>query len=114
MLPNRGRTSIKVELGHIVRSVGSIQDALERLIPLLEAPQAAVVAGAAPPVLAAAPAPRRKLRLTPQRKAALKLQGQYMGYLRGLRPREQAKVKALAASKGVRSAVSLARQFAGK
>lgn len=56
--------------------------------------------------------PRRRLRLSPQRRAALKLQGQYMGYLRGLKPRQKARVKALAASKGVRAAVSLARELA--
>jgi hypothetical protein len=110
-LPSRGRTTtISTELSTIVRSVGSIQDALARIIPLLDARQA--VALGAPP--SAGPVPRRKLRLTPQRKAALKLQGQYMGFLRGLKPREQAKVKALAAAKGVRNAVGLARQLASR
>ena len=113
-MPNRGRTTISSELSNIVRSVGSIQDALSRLIPLLESRPAAAATAAAAPAVSGGRRPRRKLHLTPQRKAALKLQGQYMGYLRGLKPREQAKVKALAASKGVRSAVSLARQFAGK
>ncbi|MGE5126519.1 MAG: hypothetical protein ACM3PV_09510 [Betaproteobacteria bacterium] len=56
--------------------------------------------------------PRRRLRLSPRRRAALKLQGQYMGYLRGLKPRQKARVKALAAAKGVRAAVGLARGLA--
>lgn len=67
--------------------------------------------GASAPSVAASRAPR-KLNLSPQRRAALKLQGQYMGYLRGLKPRQKSRVKALAASKGVRSAVSLARELA--
>jgi hypothetical protein len=107
-LPNRGRTTISTELRSIIRSVGSIQDALTRLIPVLASAPAASAAGPA------APAPRRKLNLSPQRKAALKLQGQYMGYLRGLKPRQQARVKALAAAKGIRTAVGLAQKLAKK
>jgi hypothetical protein len=114
-LPNRGRTTIGSQLSVIVRSVGSIQQSLARLIPLIDASQrgGAVSGRTTPPVNnGAGTAPRRKLNLSPERKIALKLQGQYMGYLRGLRPREQAKVKALAAQKGVKVAVRLARQLA--
>jgi hypothetical protein len=90
----------------IARSLGSISEALTRIAPL--------VGHAIGTVAAATPAARapRKLNLTPQRKAALKLQGQYMGYLRGLKPRQKSRVKALAAAKGVRAAVSLARELA--
>jgi len=34
-----------------------------------------------------------------------------MGYLRGLKPKEKARVKALRARKGVRSAIALARKM---
>ena len=53
----------------------------------------------------------RKLRLSPARRASLKLQGQYMGYLRGLGVRQKARVKALRTTKGVRPAIALARQL---
>ena len=53
----------------------------------------------------------RKLKLSPARRASLRLQGQYMGYLRGLKPKEKARVKALRARKGVRSAIALARKM---
>ena len=37
---------------------------------------------------------RRKLTLTPQRRAQLKLQGQYMGFMRQLKPSQMAQVRA--------------------
>ena len=40
---------------------------------------------------------RRKLTLTPQRRTQLKLQGQYMGYMRQLKPRQKAQVRAAVA-----------------
>jgi hypothetical protein len=54
----------------------------------------------------------RKLRLSPARRASLKLQGQYMGYLRGLGVRQKARVKALRTAKGIRPAIALARKLA--
>lgn len=106
LLPNPNRLSVSKELKTIVRSVGSIGDALARIVPLLAKASAN---GAHPVPGIRAP---RKLRLSPERRAALKIQGQYMGYLRGLQPRQKARVKALAASKGVRAAVGLARRLA--
>jgi hypothetical protein len=63
------------------------------------------------PALAASKSPRRKLRLTPERRAALKLQGQYMGYLRGLRPGQKAQVKKIRVEKGIRAAIAAARRI---
>ena len=54
---------------------------------------------------------KRKLNLTPARKAALKLQGQCMGYLRNLKPKQKAEVKALKAAKGIRPAIARAKQL---
>lgn len=64
--------------------------------------------------VAPGPTAPRKLNLSPERKAALKVQGQYMGYLRGLKPRQKTQVKALAARRGMKAAVVLARKLAGK
>jgi hypothetical protein len=52
------------------------------------------------------------LNLSPARRAALKLQGRYMGYVRGLKPRQKAKVKAVRASKGFLAAIRLVKRLA--
>jgi hypothetical protein len=56
---------------------------------------------------------RRKLTITPARRAALKLQGQYMGYLRNLKPKQKSVVKALRVKKGIRPAIAMARRMQG-
>ena len=58
------------------------------------------------------PAAKRSVRLSPQRRAALQLQGKYMGYLRNLAKGEKTRVKALRASKGYPAAIELARRLA--
>ena len=55
--------------------------------------------------------PRRKLKLTPARRAALKLQGQYLGHMRPLKPAQKAKVKKIRERKGIRAAIAAARRF---
>ncbi len=54
---------------------------------------------------------RTKPKLSPRRRAALKLQGRYIGYVRLLKPRQKARVRALRARKGVRPAIALARKL---
>ena len=56
--------------------------------------------------------PGRKLTLTPQRRAQLTLQGQYMGYMRQLKPRQKAQVKAAKAKGGYKAGISLAKRLA--
>jgi hypothetical protein len=101
-VPRPRRTSVVRNLHSIRRSLVSIARALARLAPALEG-------------MARAPAPqkgRRKLKLSDERRASLKVQGQYMGHLRGLKPRQRAQVKALRAAKGVRAAIRAARNLA--
>jgi hypothetical protein len=64
---------------------------------------------AAPAPKAAAPrkAPSKKLTLSPQRKAQLKVHGQYIGFMRSLPETKKAKMKALAAKKGMAAAVAV-------
>ncbi len=50
-------------------------------------------------------------KLSPRRRAALKLQGRYIGYVRLLKPRQKARVKAFRASKGVGPAIALAKKL---
>jgi len=58
--------------------------------------------------------PRRKLKLMPARLKALRLHGRYLGYMRQLKSRAKAEVRALRAKKGVRAAIARARKLAGK
>ena len=60
------------------------------------------------------PQRRRSLKLSPRRRAALKLQGAYMGFMRQLGPRQKARVKALRAAKGFPAAIALAKTLAAK
>lgn len=96
------RMSVSRELRAISRSLESIVGALGRLAPALKA------AGNAQP---ATRRPRRKP--SPKRLAALKLQGQYMGHIRNLAPRQKARVKALRGEKGIDAAIRLAKELAG-
>ena len=85
--------SIRVALRQLVRSF----DRLASVLATAESPREK--------------RPRRKLRLTPARRAALKLQGRYMGYLRGLKPTQIARVKKIRAQKGIRAAIAEAGLF---
>jgi hypothetical protein len=99
----RERVAVGRDILAIQRSLASIARALARLKPVLES-------------AARDPTGRghrgRKLRLSPARRASLKLQGQYIGYMRSLKPRQKARVKALRAANGVRAAINLARRVA--
>jgi len=55
---------------------------------------------------------RAKPRLTAAWRRALKLQGAYMGTIRGLKPRQRSQVKQIRAAKGVRAAIAAARRMA--
>lgn len=99
----RGRVAVGRDILAIQRSLASIARALAWLKPVLES-------------AARDPTSRdrlaRKLRLSPARRASLKLQDQDIGYMRSLKPRQKARVKALRAAKGVRAAINLARRVA--
>lgn len=102
-MPKARARSVGRDVQAIRRSLGAIARALARLAPALEA----ATRGAANPGRRG-----RKLTLSPTRRASLRLQGQYMGYLRGLGARQKARVKAVRTAKGVRAAIRLARQLA--
>jgi len=92
--------SVSRELSRIARVVREVEQSLSRLAPLLDSGQRE-----------RRPSRRGRRRLPVARRAALKLQGQYLGHMRHLRPRQKARVKALRAAKGVRAAVALARRL---
>lgn len=56
--------------------------------------------------------PRRQLRITPKRRAQLKLQGKYMGFMRQLKPAQKLRVKAVKENRGYEAAIRLARRIA--
>lgn len=103
-MPKRSRSPVEKQARVILRSLGVIAEALARLVAVARASE-----GEKRP---AANRGRRKLKLSPHRRAELKLQGQYIGYLRNLKPRQKARVKALRAKKGLRAAVAMARRLA--
>ncbi len=82
-------------------------ESLRRLREAMSAPQ-----GGRAMVVRRVSAAKRTLSLSPRRKAALKLQGQYMGHMRQLKPRAKAKVKATKATKGYAAAIRLAKRLA--
>jgi len=94
-----------------VQAIGVTLRRLERqlagLVPAFAQATKATVAQA----VAATP-PRRKLKLSPERRRALKLQGRYLGYMRQLSPGQKAKVKAVKAKKGMRAAIAMAKRLA--
>jgi len=98
------RTSVTREIRIVRKALSSLIGALDRLgdgLTAMAQDRSAVSAR-----------PRRKLRLSPARRAALKVQGQYMGTLRGLKPPAKARVKALRQAKGIRAALAMARTLA--
>ena len=59
------------------------------------------------------PGPRTwKLKLSPKRRAQLKLQGKYIGYIRQLKPKQKAEVKRVLEKRGMDQAIRRARQLA--
>ncbi len=54
---------------------------------------------------------RRKITITPKRRAQLKLQGQYMGYMRQLKPRQKAQVKAAKEKGGYGAGIAAAKKL---
>ena len=55
---------------------------------------------------------KRKLHLSPERRRALKIHGQYLGYVRQLKPTQKARVKAAKAKGGYRAAIAMAKRLA--
>ena len=99
-LPKQNSASVTKEIRQIRRALSNVDRALQRLGPIL--------LGAAIGKSNGAP---RKLNISPRRRAILKLQGAYMGYMRNLDQRKKTRVKALKESKGFRAAISLARRL---
>jgi hypothetical protein len=58
--------------------------------------------------------PRRQVKINPKRRAQLKLQGAYMGYMRQLKPAQKLRVKAVKEKRGFEAAIRVAKKMATK
>ena len=105
------QNSVKREIHKIRRSFMSLAKAFDRLGPALSVSMVRGTAnGHAPDTRTG----RRRPRLTAAQRAALKLQGRYMGTMRGLKATHQARVKAIRKAKGIRAAISAAQRLAAR
>ena len=105
------RGSLRRSLGAIERAFAEIESTLSTLakrVRRAERQAARRVSGAGGRPM------RRRVHLTPARRAQLKLQGAYMGYMRQLGPRHKAQVKATKEKKGYVAAIRMARGLAKK
>jgi len=103
------RTTMKKSLNSIERAFADIErlfGALTRRVRLSER--------AAGGRAGRSGSPRRAVKITPARRAQLKLQGAYMGFMRQLGPRQKARVKALKEQKGFEAAIKVAKRLAGE
>jgi len=104
----RKRSRVAKQIAAMRRSVNALARSIRNLAPAIRQLERA----------AAAPrrgrGRRRPLRLSPARRAALKLQGQYMGYLRQLTASQKKQVKIAREKKGLRQAIALAKRLAKK
>ena len=93
--------SIRTSFARLSRSFGRIGPLLSTLPAVAEQ---AVAAAKGRKV-------RRKPRLSQQQREALKLQGKYMGTMRGLSPKRRAAIKKIRADKGINAAITAARRM---
>ena len=91
---------IRRQLAAVRRSLSAFDRSLSRL-------SASLNGG----VSSAAKRPRAR-KLSARARAAFKLQGRYMGFMRQLKPRQKAQVRKIRAAKGVTAAIARAKGFA--
>mgnify|MGYP001765367876 CR=1 FL=1 len=100
----RTRNPLTTHVRAIRRALTVIDRSLEKLVAAAQSTKRA----------SAVAQPKRKLKLTAKRRAELKLQGQYMGYVRPLKPRQKAQVKAVREKKGMKAAIKAAKRLASQ
>ena len=100
----RSRT-IRPDLAAIRQALRTLQRALDRVATKARRMELAASLNGSP-----AP-PRRKLKITPKRRSQLKLQGQYMGFMRQLTASQKKRVRAVKEKSGHRAAIEMARSL---
>jgi hypothetical protein len=101
------RTSITSAITAARTSLRGLQRLLARLAIKARALELAAATNGSP-----VRGSRREMTITPQRRAQLKLQGQYMGLMRQLKPKQKAQVKAAKAKGGYGKGISMAKRLA--
>jgi hypothetical protein len=102
------RSAVRRSLRSIERAFADIESSLKSLAKRVK--HAERSAGRRRGGVAAGP--RRSVTLTPKRRAQLKLQGAYMGYMRQLKPAQKARVKSVKERRGFEAAIRLAKSLA--
>ena len=98
---------ITKQIADLKHSLASLCDTLSEL--------AGTAFGSTAPARSIAKAPRRASRqLSPKARAALQLQGRYMGFMRQLSAKNQAAVRGVKEKKGMEAAIGTAQKLAGK
>jgi hypothetical protein len=106
-MPRLRRTSLKKSLRAIERAFTEIEASLNDLAKRVRRAERR-----AERKVRSVGSAARPITITPKRRAQLKLQGAYMGYMRQLAPRVKAQVKAVKEKKGFEAAIRLARRLA--
>lgn len=102
-MPNHA-PSVSREIATLRRSLRAVDQSLRRLAPKLRAAGNGHANGKAE-------RSPKKQHLSPKRRAQLKLQGKYIGYVRQLRLKQKAEVRMLLEKKGMRAAIQMARRL---
>jgi len=97
------RGTVRNEMRRISKGLASLAEAFDRLGKQLASELPRPARGGA--------RPRRRMNLSPQRRAALKLQGAYVGLTKQLSDRQKAAVKALRLKKGFKPAIAFAQRL---
>lgn len=95
-------TVVATEVRTIQAALRQVLQSLDRLLPALTAPSRLETT------------PKRTLQLSPARRKALKLHGQYLGNMHGLNPKQRTQVKKIRAAKGVRAAIAAAKRLSSR
>ncbi len=105
-MPKRRRSATWTQVQRLRLAVAAVSHAIDALAAELRAAE-----GRAPAKRRRPTRERAEARMSPKRRDALRLQGQYIGHLRHLAPRQQAKVKASRAKRGVEAAIRMAKRL---
>ena len=111
-MPRRAHNPLDKHIQAVRVTLRRLDGQLRGLVPAFAKATKASVATVAAAKAKTVKLPGRKLRLSPERRRALKVHGQYLGYVRQLKPRQKAQVKAAKAKGGYRAAIAMAKKLA--
>lgn len=107
-----GKLAAKDVVNALRRREQMIHDFRQRLVALEQGAASAIETAARKTARKVERKAKRKLRLSPARRAALKLHGKYLGTVRPLSKAGRAKIKAIREKSGVHAAIAAAKKLA--